>query len=70
MTLIFEFVKIALGDVHKGRLQFLGGRGYPIADVCRLEGGRGLRNEDVCNNKKKKQGKSLSKTQNFYHLSF
>ena len=26
-----------------------GRRGVPIAEVCRLKGGRGLRNADVCN---------------------
>ena len=34
---------------HLRRQQFLRGEGVPIADVCRLEGGRGLRNAVVCN---------------------
>ena len=37
-----------LGADLKGRPQFLGVEGYPIVDVCRLEGGRGPRNADVC----------------------
>ena len=32
-----------------------GGGVSPIADVCRLEGGRGFRNADVCKLKKKKK---------------
>ena len=57
----YPFLKLSLGAVHKGRPHFLGGgRGYPIADVSRLEGGRGLRNAIFENNR----DKFLSKTQN------
>ena len=38
-----------LGDHPFKTSAFFKGRGVPIADVCLLEGGRGLRNADVCN---------------------
>ena len=38
-----------LGAVHKTCQSFLGGSGVQIADVCQLEGARGLSNADLYN---------------------
>ena len=48
-TFWIDLVSITYRTIHLRRPHFLGGRGVPIADVWRLEGGRGLRNADVYN---------------------
>ena len=46
---ITKLKRYLLGDHPFKTSAFFKGRGVPIADVCLLEGGRGLRNADVCN---------------------
>ena len=62
------WAQIQLGAVHKERPQILVGRGYPIADVCQLEGGEGSEECRYLHFFKDNQDKSLSKTQKI--LSF
>ena len=59
-----DFMLHLLRGRPKGRPQFLGGEGYPIADVCRL-GGEGSEECRHLHFLKNNQDKSLSKTQNF-----
>ena len=42
-------LEIDIGTIHLRCLQILGGRGVLIANVCQLEGDRGLQNAVVFN---------------------
>ena len=46
---VVSYISKYLSTIHLGRPHFFEGRGVPIADICQLKGGRGIRNEDVCN---------------------